>query len=877
MTPNPGGRFGRYNLEERLGHGGLAEVWRAVDLSNGRVVALKMFTAREMGGVGDRLRAEVELLATHALHMHPNVVEVYGGGSEPVPYVVMEYMDGGDLAGLVARGPLSIPRTLDVGISVANALHAALQAGITHGDLKPSNILLNGAGAIKLGDFNVARVAGFRGASGSGSVLMSFAYAAPEVWDGTVSASSDLYGLGCVLYECLTGRPPFTGGHAEVFRAHMERPPDLAALPPETPAALRSLIGELLAKDAAQRPADAHAVLVRLTAIRDELERPAPGVPQQIGEWTLEAPHATTPWAWIAHHRQTGKQATVELFFGDQGVGDRLRRAVSVNETLVPYGAEALLETNRLLLRPGETLGDQPPPGWVFWVARDEQALPPTPRELTATAMANAADRLRRLVAAAATVRVDLDLSPDNLVVRPDGMIHVRRPGLVPASVAPEAAALAALRATAPPELAAAITSAASLDDAAMAARLARTRTVRMPWRAAGAAPMQQQMAPAATGVASAVALRERRAENGRSRDAGPLAAALLFLLAALVLAGIAFLLLGRPGGPPAATVPGVAVGPTIAHTPSPTPLAIPTDAVVLPSIEPTIPPLTLPPSTEPPLTVPPATQPPPTDAPPPAPTEEPPPPTHEPPQPTDEPPPPTDRPPRPTDEPPRPTDEPPPPPPPDWSVGITASDRNAQNGQLVTFTATADRNVLGTPYYIQIFNPDTGFVHVQCGAGSTCSIGGRRENATARYQARVSRSDGSDVQALSRIVTVTWQGSAAGAPDPQPTPTPTPQPPAPDPEPDWSVDLSASQQTAANGEIVRFRATTNRSVTGSGYVIEIFNPDTGFVHTRCATGDSCSIGGARENATARYQARVSLPGGGDAQAASRVVTVTWQ
>lgn len=868
MTPNPGGRFGRYNLEERLGHGGLAEVWRAVDLSNGRVVALKMFTAREMGGVGDRLRAEVELLATHALHMHPNVVQVYGGGSDPVPYVVMEFMDGGDLAGLVARGPLSIPRTLDVGIAVSNALDAALQAGITHGDLKPSNILLNGAGAIKLGDFNVARVAGFRGASGSGSVLMSFAYAAPEVWDGTVSASSDLYGLGCVLYECLTGRPPFTGGHAEVFRAHMERPPDLSALPAETPPALRSLIGELLAKDPVQRPVDAHAVLVRLTAIRDELERPAPGVPQQIGEWMLESPHATTPWAWIAHHRMTGKQATVELFFGDQSVGDRLRRAVSVNETLVPYGAETLLETNRLLLRPGETLGDQPPPGWVFWVARDEQALPSTPRELTATAMANAADRLRRLVAAAATVRVDLDLSPDNLVVRPDGMIHVRRPGLVPASVAPEAAALAALRATAPPELAAAITSAASLDDAAMAARLARTRTVRMPWRGQSAGPAQTLVpaVPAATGVASAVALRERRAEtNGKSRDAGPLAAALLFLLAALVLAGIAFLLLGRPGGPPAATVPGVAVAPTLTPTPAPTtaatPVPIPTDAVVLPSIEPTIPPLTLSPPTPAPLTPAPLTAPPPTD---------------EPPPPTDAPPPPTDRPPRPTDARPPPTDAPPPPQT-DWSVGLTSSDRNAQNGQIVRFRATADRNVAGTPYSIQIFNPDTGFVHVQCDTGTTCSIGGARENATARYQARVSRADGSDVQALSRIVTVTWQGSAATVPEPQPTPMPTPQPPPPNPEPDWSVDLSSSQQTAANGEIVRFRATTNRSVTGSGYVIEIFNPDTGFVHTRCGTGSFCSIGGARENTTARYQARVSLPGGGDVQATSRVVTVTWQ
>jgi hypothetical protein len=198
-----------------------------------------------------------------------------------------------------------------------------------------------------------------------------------------------------------------------------------------------------------------------------------------------------------------------------------------------------------------------------------------------------------------------------------------------------------------------------------------------------------------------------------------------------------------------------------------------------------------------------------------------------------------------------------PPPPGPNWDVSLASSDTRVQNGELVTFTATASEDVAGSGYVIQIFNPDTGFVHRQCGSGSTCRIGGRRENATARYRARVSAPDGSNVQARSNTITVTWSGAAESE--------------------SWSVAIASSQSTASNGERVSITATSNRSVSGSGFVIQVFNPDTGFVHWTCRSGRTCGGGARRQNVTAPYQARISNVDGGNVQALSGRITVTWQ
>jgi hypothetical protein len=296
------------------------------------------------------------------------------------------------------------------------------------------------------------------------------------------------------------------------------------------------------------------------------------------------------------------------------------------------------------------------------------------------------------------------------------------------------------------------------------------------------------------------------RASDGRRW----LPAILTALLALMVFAVIAAVLLSAPRGP-AATFPVIAIQPT--RSPAPTLTPAPTPALTpSPSPVPTLPPPTAPP---------------------------------------------------PTPIPPRPT--PLPPPPIAWSVSIAAAPTTALNGQLATLTATASQDVAGTGSVIQIFNPDTGFVHQQCSSGTVCTIGGRRDNTTVHYAARIVGGDGT-VEARSDTVTVTWAA-------PPPTPTPSPPPPA---AASWTISLNASPSTAPSGQLITMTARTSRDVAGSGYVIQIFNPDTGFIHNQCTSGTVCSIGGRRTNATVRFQARVSAPDGGNVQAQSDPVTVTW-
>lgn len=731
-------------------------MWRATDFSNGRAVALKRFTGALASVDAERVRAEIELLAAHALHGHPNVVEVLGGSADPEPHVVMEYLDGGDLGREIAgAGRLSIERTLDIGIAVANALAAAADAGVIHGDVKPSNVLLSSTGAIKLADFNVARVTGFTGGSVPGSMLVSFAYAAPEVWDGEVTATSDLYALGCVLYECLTGHPPFTGSYATVFRAHIESPPDLTALPADTPPELTALIGELLEKDRSRRPTDPYGVAVRLTDMRTAMTPvETKDLWPAFGPWLIEKPHPVTPWAWLVRHQQSGRVATVELFFGDQSVGDRLRRAVDENHRLVPLGAEVLIETNRLLLRPDQSLGRPTPDGWIFWVAREEIPAPDKPVRLDGPELATAVDRIRRLILAASGVGLALDLSPANLMINEDGRIHVRRPGIAPVAVPEDANALGTLRQTVVPALVPLVARAGTL--AQLSDELGRGASTTDVWGTPQTLPAASilgsqaptiPVTPSSSGATSATATlpgpivpfrrasvvrsqRRVRTTDQREPRYAATAAGLLLVLGILILGGIAFLLSGGLGGRPTLAPTDFAVGPP-ASTPSP----ITTDVAVVPTLTPTT---TLAPT----ATSLPTALPVPTSAL-----------TDPPPQPTN-PPPATDPPPQPTNPPPQPTE----PPPQNWQVDLQVSDTDVANGERVTITATTNQSVSSTPYVIQIFNPDTGFIHWTCGNGTTCGGGARRENITVSYQARVSAADGSNVQALSERRTVTWQ-----------------------------------------------------------------------------------------------------------------------
>ncbi len=760
--------FGQYRLEERIGAGGLAEVWRAVDTETGRVVALKRFTGAIASSASERLRADTELLATHALRGHPHVVEVYGGGAEPSPHVVMEYVEGGDVSHeLKELGALSLGRSVEIGTAVASALEAAAEAGIVHGDLKPSNVLIDREGAIKLADFNVARVVGYTGDLNDREVMLSSAYAAPEVWEGQPTSASDMYALGCVLYHCLAGHPPFNGTADEILRGHRDRPPDLSALPSATPTELSALVGQMLAKDPSERPT-AHQAITVLSEVGGRLgmegSRDPVRLPTSFGPWQITSKHLIDSWAWRARHETNGSEATVELIFGGPALGERLERAVAANRGLVALGAERLVGFNRLLMRPGEGFERATPPGWIFWVAREELALPAAPRLLDRAGLVAAIERLQALLAAAAAAQIALDLSADNVVVATDGTIHVRRPGLPgPATaVHPSAAAVVALAGLVEPGLQETVQSSASLFELAVALEPgveavaaghdapttiaghdAPTRPVpTIPSDANVTAPLPPTIVPPAAPPVQPRMMGNSRLRRDRTDHGGAGLVAVLGAMALALFALIAFVVLGGLSFRPAASLPPIAGEPTPDRptatlfppaTVLPTGTALPTStplppATVFPSstpLPPTAEPTPLPPTPEPTAN--------PTNAPTPQPT----------PGPTAQP----------TPQPPDPTA-----PPGNWQADIAVTDNRVQNGERVGIEATANRNVADGPWFLQVFNPDTGFIHWSCKRGTTCGGGARRENITTTYQARISAVDGSNVQAQSERVTVTWE-----------------------------------------------------------------------------------------------------------------------
>lgn len=263
---------GRYRLESRVGIGGMGEIWRARDVVLERVVAVK-FPAP--GYAADpEFRRRFHLEARHAAAVsHPNIANVYdfgAGSADDPPFLVMELVEGEPLSARIARqGALPPEEVVALAAQVADALQAAHRVGLVHRDIKPANLLLCPDGTVKVTDFGIARASGAAPATGSGALLGTAQYLAPEQVAGWAArAASDLYSLGVVGYECLTGRRPFDGDPITVATAHLNQQPD--PLPTTVPAPLATLIGQLLAKDPAQRPSSAGAVANELRRIAGE-------------------------------------------------------------------------------------------------------------------------------------------------------------------------------------------------------------------------------------------------------------------------------------------------------------------------------------------------------------------------------------------------------------------------------------------------------------------------------------------------------------------------------------------------------------------------------------------------------------------------------
>jgi serine/threonine-protein kinase len=265
----------RYRLDKRIAAGGVGQVWRATDLLLGRPVAVKVLRPEyaDHPDTLDRFRREAR---NAGLLTHPHVAQVfdYGpGGAGCPPYLVMEFVDGPSLADILAGGPVAPDVALDLVAQAADGLAAAHGAGLVHRDVKPGNILIGPQGQVKVTDFGIAHAAGQAPVTGPGLVMGTAQYMAPErIAGGAGTPASDVYALGIVLHECLTGVPPFEGTSADVMAAHLYLPPP--PLPARVPAEVDALVGRLTNKDPARRISDAGELAAVAAGLRDAL---APG------------------------------------------------------------------------------------------------------------------------------------------------------------------------------------------------------------------------------------------------------------------------------------------------------------------------------------------------------------------------------------------------------------------------------------------------------------------------------------------------------------------------------------------------------------------------------------------------------------------------
>jgi eukaryotic-like serine/threonine-protein kinase len=326
----------RYRLDKRIAAGGVGQVWQATDLLLERPVAVKVLRPEYADHPETLERFRQEAKNAGALS-NPHVAQVYDygpagpGGS---PYLVMEFVDGPSLAGLLAAGPLEPVRALDIIAQAADGLSAAHRAGLVHRDVKPGNILLSRQGLVKVTDFGIAHAAGQVPVTGPGLVMGTTQYIAPERIAGDPgSAASDVYALGIVLYECLTGVPPHDGTTADVLAAHLYLP--LPPLPAGVPPELDELVGRLTVKDPAVRVSDASELSSLAAGLRDSLG----------GDALVPSARATSPSAVLPGPVPQAAADAVRLGASGYAAGAEHRDGAdsAIDDTLVmpPVGAAA--------------------------------------------------------------------------------------------------------------------------------------------------------------------------------------------------------------------------------------------------------------------------------------------------------------------------------------------------------------------------------------------------------------------------------------------------------------------------------------------------------------------------------------------------------
>ena len=280
---------GRYLVEEAIGEGGMATVYRARHKLVDRACAIKVMNPALAADATVRERFRREAKSTQML-AHPNVIEIFDHGetSDGTPYMVMELLDGRTLARLLSEGSLPLSRSLSIMIQLARGIARAHDLGIVHRDLKPENMFVcrraDGSDLLKILDFGIARSRDDPRLTSAGELFGTPQYIAPKrVSAGEAGPSVDLYAMGVILYEIATGKLPFEANDPATFLVkHLhERPPSPRLIEPHLPERLEALVLQLLEKDPRARPVDAHRVEQDLLALAAEVHAPVPPDPEK--------------------------------------------------------------------------------------------------------------------------------------------------------------------------------------------------------------------------------------------------------------------------------------------------------------------------------------------------------------------------------------------------------------------------------------------------------------------------------------------------------------------------------------------------------------------------------------------------------------------
>ncbi|WP_237492130.1 serine/threonine protein kinase [Modestobacter sp. L9-4] len=337
----------RYELRTLLAAGGMGQVWSAEDQLLGRPVAVKVLRSEFTGDEVFLARFRAE--AQHAAALsHPNIAAVYDYGEEPVgdtsdehlAYLVMELVEGESLSVQLARvGRLDADRTVDVLRQTAAALAAAHEAGVVHRDVKPGNVLVRRDGVIKITDFGIAWSAGSVPLTKTGQVVGTASYLSPEQAAGAhATAASDVYSLGMVGYECLTGHRAFDGDNSvTIALRHLRDQPE--PLPEDLPVAVRTLIERAIVKDPAQRYPDGAAVVAAVDEVLAGRQLPPVQRTDTQSFWLLPDAGASAVSASAVAPARSGRMGKVLVPLLALLVGAGL--AAGVLQTVAPGGETA--------------------------------------------------------------------------------------------------------------------------------------------------------------------------------------------------------------------------------------------------------------------------------------------------------------------------------------------------------------------------------------------------------------------------------------------------------------------------------------------------------------------------------------------------------